>query len=438
MSFLAWPRIAHIETRDAYEHVSILRSYFDRVEDFQAHNRTRGYPEHIVRELMAAVDNFFKQTLQKEQEKSPALHPAKIDMILDKMHELEERVRLASPSRALDCTDEDRPSRATTLPQRNEEVIRIRTPSEPNATAPREDRMILGGHHESLWVVVHGIKTAELNMTNPGKQRFIAQIASENGFSGSAITYVGWLSKSNLYKTRTSIVLGFDRPEQAIQIVNERMVWKGEHYSTKLYDHRRLPRCFKCHAYGHSGTRCQIYEPVPCAICAGDHEMEACDQRHPTEDVQSFRFRGVSGMANSTVFNGSRAESRMDVRYKDEEGTEVWNGSIRDREESYTPLSGVLAIRNEENWSRPAEEDLVSSRPAKRQRVEGGSPPLIDGMRAHDMDINTLMGDVDERLQFLKQRIEEIETVKRAKPVRSKSHIGGYTRLGRYPVMKRN
>ena len=89
------------------------------------------------------------------------------------------------------------------------------------------------------------------------------------------IKYIGWLSKSALTKSASSIIVEFTNPEDANKIIDEGLIWQGEAFQCERYDRQcRLKQCYNCQKYGHIGTQCKA--SIACGYCSEQHSSRDC------------------------------------------------------------------------------------------------------------------------------------------------------------------
>jgi hypothetical protein len=115
-------------------------------------------------------------------------------------------------------------------------------------------------------VIAHGVRTSTMNMDRAEEvKRDILQ--DNRAFIPFAeIKYVGWLTRSALSKSTSSI------------IIDEGLIWQGEALRCELYDRQcRLRQCYKCQNYGHIGTQCKA--STACGYCAQEHSSRDCPTR---------------------------------------------------------------------------------------------------------------------------------------------------------------
>jgi hypothetical protein len=121
-------------------------------------------------------------------------------------------------------------------------------------------------------VRVDGVRVKTMSTPPEGKREAIATLERDNPqrlrWNGE-VTYIGWVAKSRVAsKNRSSLLVEFQRPEDANAAIEVGIYWKGEPLSVVLFDSRvRLIQCFRCQQYGHIGRQCRA--PARCSRCAG-------------------------------------------------------------------------------------------------------------------------------------------------------------------------
>jgi hypothetical protein len=127
-------------------------------------------------------------------------------------------------------------------------------------------------------IIAHGIRTRSMEMEKFEEIRTELLQDNKPFIPRAEIKYVGWLSRSALTKSASSIIVEFTSPEDANKIIDEGLIWQGEVFQCERYDRQcRLKQCYNCQKYGHIGTQCKA--PTACGYCAGQHSSRDCPSK---------------------------------------------------------------------------------------------------------------------------------------------------------------
>ncbi|KAI1005374.1 hypothetical protein K3495_g2840 [Podosphaera aphanis] len=93
---------------------------------------------------------------------------------------------------------------------------------------------------------------------------------------GITIRKAAWLKKTKQPgKKASSLIVWFDRAEQADIAISKGIMWKFELKATEIFRSGfRLMQCFNCQKYGHIAKVCTANSK--CGNCAGEHNTRVC------------------------------------------------------------------------------------------------------------------------------------------------------------------
>lgn len=93
---------------------------------------------------------------------------------------------------------------------------------------------------------------------------------------GITIRKAAWLKRTKSPGKKTgSLIVWFDRAEQADIAISKGIMWKYELKATEIFRSGfRVMQCFNCQKYGHIAKACSTGSK--CGGCAGDHNTRAC------------------------------------------------------------------------------------------------------------------------------------------------------------------
>lgn len=75
------------------------------------------------------------------------------------------------------------------------------------------------------------------------------------------VTYSGWLKRDVGEKRASTMVVEFDREEDADHAILNGIVFGAQIFACEYYDRAcKARQCFKCQKYGHIGTHCKAQE----------------------------------------------------------------------------------------------------------------------------------------------------------------------------------
>lgn len=124
-------------------------------------------------------------------------------------------------------------------------------------------------------IIAHGIRTKSMDMAKFNETRVELLQDNKPFIPNAEIKYIGWLSKSALTKSASSIIVEFTKPEDANKIIDEGLIWQGEAFQCERYDRQcRLKQCYNCQKYGHIGTQCKA--SIACGYCSEQHSSRDC------------------------------------------------------------------------------------------------------------------------------------------------------------------
>ncbi|OJD24284.1 hypothetical protein ACJ73_04357 [Blastomyces percursus] len=132
---------------------------------------------------------------------------------------------------------------------------------------------------------MHGVGTNKENIDPSRQAEAIEKIQTENAtlHPGAKVAYVGWLTRSGVKKSASSLVVEFTTKEHADRAIREGMVLNAYHHDCELYDRScKLKQCYKCQRYGHIGPQCSANET--CGYCAESHNTRDCRRKEEEPD----------------------------------------------------------------------------------------------------------------------------------------------------------
>jgi hypothetical protein len=94
-------------------------------------------------------------------------------------------------------------------------------------------------------VLAHGIRTSSINMDNFEQTRDDILQDNRPFIPNATIKYIGWLTKTSVTKSASSIIIEFTRAQDANKIIDEGLIWQGEVFQCERYDREcRLKQCY--------------------------------------------------------------------------------------------------------------------------------------------------------------------------------------------------
>ncbi|KAI0993775.1 hypothetical protein K3495_g14409 [Podosphaera aphanis] len=119
---------------------------------------------------------------------------------------------------------------------------------------------------------------------NPEDKNQVKELQQTNlhYIQGITIQKAAWLKRTKVPgKTSGSLIVWFDRAEQADLAITKGMMWRYELKATEIFRSGfRLMQCFNCQKYGHISKTCSA--PSKCGHCAGDHNTRTCPGKQDT------------------------------------------------------------------------------------------------------------------------------------------------------------
>ena len=92
------------------------------------------------------------------------------------------------------------------------------------------------------------------------------------------VAYSGWLKRNLGEKRASTLVVEFEREEDADHAILNGIVLGAQIFACEYYDRAcKAKQCFRCQKYGHIGTHCKAQET--CGYCAENHSTKECTQR---------------------------------------------------------------------------------------------------------------------------------------------------------------
>ncbi|KHJ32722.1 putative zinc finger cchc-type protein [Erysiphe necator] len=106
---------------------------------------------------------------------------------------------------------------------------------------------------------------------------------------GITIRKAAWLKKIRQPGQKTSsLIVWFDRAEQADIAIKKGIVWKFELKATEIFRSGfRLTQCFNCQKYGHVAKVCSA--APKCGSCAGEHNTRICPGKQDVRCINCAR-----------------------------------------------------------------------------------------------------------------------------------------------------
>jgi hypothetical protein len=184
-------------------------------------------------------------------------------------------------------------------------------------------------------ILAHGIRTSSMDMEKFDEIK--AELLHDNRpfIPNADIKYIGWLSRSALTKSASTIIVEFTNPEDANKIIDEGLIWQGEAFQCERYDRQcRLKQCYKCQKYGHIGTQCRAN--TACGYCAEAHNSKDC----PTKVDKS-------AMRKCAVCKGAH---------------EAWNNRCPVRKTELNKVKAAYDARQPYHFVPPTKEKPLSER----------------------------------------------------------------------------
>lgn len=147
--------------------------------------------------------------------------------------------------------------------------------------AHREDwQKILGEKAEvkvpSHGIIIHGVST---QVEAHNRAEIEDKIRWNNpSLEQANVLYSGWLKRNLGEKRASTMVVEFDREDDADHAIENGIVFGAQIFNCEYYDRAcKARQCFRCQKYGHIGTHCKAQET--CGYCAGPHSTKACLER---------------------------------------------------------------------------------------------------------------------------------------------------------------
>jgi hypothetical protein len=128
----------------------------------------------------------------------------------------------------------------------------------------------------SFGILVHGVST---QMEAYNRMEIEEKIQWNNpSLEKARVVYSGWLKRSLGEKRASTMVVEFEREEDADHAILNGIVFGAQIYACEYYDRTcKVKQCFKCQKYGHIGTHCKAQEN--CGYCAEPHSTKGCPER---------------------------------------------------------------------------------------------------------------------------------------------------------------
>lgn len=128
----------------------------------------------------------------------------------------------------------------------------------------------------SYGILVHGVST---QVEAHNKVEIEERIQWNNpSLENAKVTYSGWLKRDLGEKRASTMVVEFDREEDADHAILNGIVFGAQIFACEYYDRAcKARQCFKCQKYGHIGTHCKAQGI--CGYCAGLHSTKVCPER---------------------------------------------------------------------------------------------------------------------------------------------------------------
>lgn len=181
-------------------------------------------------------------------------------------------------------------------------------------------------------ILVHGVST---QMETQDSLKIEEKIQWDNpSLKEARVTYSGWLKRNLGEKRASTMVVEFDREEDADYAILSDIVFGAQIFACEYYDRAcKARQCFRCRKYGHIGTHCKAQEI--CGYCTKRHSTKECMERekpgsqprcpncrkdHPSWSIQCESKRGEfarnRGEEEEYAKNPQRGCSEMGQRHR--------------------------------------------------------------------------------------------------------------------------
>lgn len=133
-------------------------------------------------------------------------------------------------------------------------------------------------------VIMHNLEIETMDLSDEIQRfRTIEELVGYNASTMQSLSrpddirLIHWtMGKRTLQEVKiASITMGLATAAQANEVIARGLLWKGERrYCVKHGPKRKLVRCDRCQAFGHTAGGCSF--PPRCQACAEGHQSQEC------------------------------------------------------------------------------------------------------------------------------------------------------------------
>ena len=228
----------------------------------------------------------------------------------------------------------------------------------------------------SFQVLVHNMPFS----FNPDKPEQVLELQQANMqyLQGIKILKAVWLKRNRAPgKASGSLILWFEKAEQADIAISKGVMWKYELKTAEIFRSGfRLIQCFNCQRYGHIARNCTAV--AKCGVCAEQHNTRQCTgkvedrccncgRKHRAWEMSCpLRIAAKARTATIRVHDSGRYLAPEDQSIEHANHWQIVGNSKKKSTSSATKSTAINDKPQEpRRWARPTRRSPTASRPSR-------------------------------------------------------------------------